>query len=179
MKFTEVVAGQLYGFREVPRKRADLQQVRALESIRSQWKVEWVEPNAGLQDYVKAVNLVVPWNERRQFLQDEESSVRLGEICKQEWPGREHPLSDAVDIILDSTGEEAWIGNRGELLASPDVLERVSRRAGMTLEIQPPNFVDRKGEAHLSFGTGVALAQAFAACEPQTVLLSVDAEQRE
>lgn len=128
---------------------------------------------------MKSVNLVVPWRERRALLTEEKSWERLTETCSREWPGYEHPVTDAVNTVLDSTGEKAWVGRNGEMSAMPDVLERISQRAGMKLEIQHPAFVDRRGEAHFSFETAVALAQGFAASEPQTVLLSVDAEQRE
>jgi hypothetical protein len=178
VKFKEIVPGQLYAFREAPRQKSEFQQVRAIESVRSRWKVEWVEPNPGLTDYVKSVNLIVPWQERRALLREEESWERLIEACSKECPGYEHPLTDAVNIVLESTGENTWVGSKGEWSAMPDVLERIGQRAGMKLEIQYPAFLDRRGEAHLSFATAADLAQAFAASEPQTVLLSVEAEQR-
>jgi hypothetical protein len=128
---------------------------------------------------VKSVNLVVPWKERRVFLKDEACWDQLIEHCQHEWPGTEHPLTEAVLTVLESSGESIWIGNRGELSARPDVLERVSTRAGVGLEMKAPAFVDRDGEVHHPFENAVTLAQAFAACEPETVLLTVDALQRQ
>jgi len=64
--------GQEYGYRDSPKRRDDLQRVKVIEKVRAKWKVEWVEPNPGLQDYVKSVQLVVPWGKRRAFLKNEE-----------------------------------------------------------------------------------------------------------
>ena len=138
MELKEIDVGQDYGYRESPRQRSPLQHVRVIERVRSKWKVEWIEPNPGLQDYVKSANLVVPWKGRRTFLRDEESWDRLHDACDREWPGHEHPLSEAVDTIFDSTGERISVGNRGELSGPPDALERVAQRAGIKLEIRVP-----------------------------------------
>lgn len=178
MQLSDIRIGQEYGYRDAPRQRGPLQQVKVIERVRSKWKVEWIEPNPGLQDYVKSVNLVVRWKERRAFLRDEDSWERLEDVCDREWPGHEHPLSEAVDLVLGSTGENIWVGNRGELSAAPDVLERVTQRAGIKLEVQVPAFIDRTGEAHFPFEKAVTFAQAFAATEPETVLLGVEAAQR-
>ena len=102
MELKDIHPGQEYGYREIPRQRSELQQVRVIERVRSKWKIEWIEPTPGLVDYVKSVNLVVRWKERRK---DEESWSLLVDFCDREWPGNEHPLSEAVDTILTSTGK--------------------------------------------------------------------------
>jgi hypothetical protein len=87
-------------------------------------------------------------------------------------------VGKAVDTVLESTGELIWVGNYGQMSCAPDVLERLSLRASHDLSISSPGFVDRSGEAHLPFDSALQFAQAFAAAEPQTVLLQVDTEER-
>lgn len=173
MDKNDIHLGHEYGYRELPKRHDDLQRVRVLERVRSQWKVEWVEPDAGLQDYVKSVNLVVPWKERRAFLREEKYWDRLHEVGLVSWPGDRHPLSDAVDTVLESSGELVWV-HRGVLSGDPDALAHLSQRAQSDLTIEPPGFVDRAGEVHLPFDSAVQLAMALAAQEPQTVLLQVE-----
>ena len=66
MQSFDIHPGQEYGYRDSPKRRDDLQRVKVIEKVRAKWKVEWVEPNLGLQDYVKSVQLVVPWGKRRE-----------------------------------------------------------------------------------------------------------------
>jgi len=176
----EIQIGHDYGYRDVPKRPDDLQRVKVLEKVRAKWKVEWVDPHPGLQDYVKSAQLVVPWGKRREFLKDEENWVRLVEVCSHSWPGHDHPLSEAVDLILSSTGElGVYVGNRGELNTPPDALERVLQRAKLELPIERPGYRSSDGTLRLPFECAVTLARAFAAAEPQTILLEVDtSEQR-
>jgi hypothetical protein len=174
----EIIIGQEYGYREKPRQKGPLERVRILERVRSQWKVEWIEPNPGLQDFVKSTHLLTPWRESKEFLRDEASWDALSQRCDQTWPGGEHALSEAVDTVLESTGELIYVGNHGELTCTPEVLERLAQRASIELRLEPPGFVDRKGQAHLPFDAALTLAQAFSAAEPETVLLQVNTAQR-
>lgn len=180
MQSIDIHLGKDYGYRDVPKHRVELQRVKVLEKVRAKWKVEWVDPHPGLQDYVKSAQLVVPWGKRREFLKDEENWDRLVEVCSQSWPGHEHPLNEAVDLIIASTGElSIYLGNRGELNSPPDVLERVLQRAKVELPIERPAYRGSDGILHLPFDSAVVLARGFAAAEPQTVLLDVEtSEQR-
>lgn len=177
MQAFEIHVDQEYGYREAPTRGGELQHVKVLDHVRSKWKVEWVDPHRGLQDYVRSVQLVVPWKERRAFLTEEENWQRLTEVCGRTWPGHSHPLSEAVDAVFDSTGEIVWVDNHGSLSASPDAIERIGRRAGYAPPMVPPAFVDRQGAAHYPFDTAVTLAQTFATAEPQTVLMEVETNQ--
>lgn len=178
MQGVDIHPGQEYGFRDVPKHRDELQRIRVLEKVRSKWRVEWIEPNPGLQEYVRSVQIVVPWGKRRAFLKDEENWNRLVEACAHTWPGNGHPLSEAIDLILDATGEPGiYVGNRGELNASPDALDRVLERAKAVIPIERPGYRGSDGDLHLPFDTAVTLARAFAAAEPQTVLLEVETSE--
>jgi hypothetical protein len=125
------------------------------------------------------MQLVVLWKDRRSFLRDEDN-WHLLEACGSSWPGHDHPLSEAVDLIIDSTGErEIYVGNRGELCCSEGALDRVQQRANIEISIDKPGFRDRQNTLRLPFEVAVTLARAFAAAEPQTVLLQVEtSEQR-
>jgi hypothetical protein len=57
---TDIVVGVEYGFRQKPRPANDLEHVRVLEKARSKWRVEWIDPNPGLTDYVTSGQIVVP-----------------------------------------------------------------------------------------------------------------------
>jgi hypothetical protein len=175
----DIHTGQDYGYRDHPKRRDELQRVKVLEKVRAKWKVEWVEPNPGLQDYVKSVQLVVPWGKRRAFLKDEENWDLLVEACSRSWPGHDHPLSEAVDLIIDSTGEPGiCVGNHGELTSRADTLGRVLQRSNLELVLEKPAFRGSDGELRLPFDSAVTLARAFAAAEPQTVLLEVETSER-
>ena len=125
----DIVVGQEYGYREKPQQKGSLERVRVLDRVRSQWKVEWLDPNRGLQDFVKSNHLVIPWPERKEFLRDEASWDTLERYCDTYWPGFEHPLSDAVDTILESTGELISIGKCGDLSCEPEVLRACRRES--------------------------------------------------
>jgi hypothetical protein len=99
----------------------------------------------------------------------------LVEHCAEEWPGHQHPVSSAVDAVLDTTGEYAYVDNRGIWNAGGGSADRIAKRAGFELHRQPPAFTDRDGVEHFPFGEALRLAMAFAAAEPALVLLAVDA----
>src|SRR5579863_9990931 len=64
-----------YPFREKRSPGAPLQHVRVIEHVRrDKWKVEWIEPNPGLVDYVESGQLVVPWKEHKALLKEEENA---------------------------------------------------------------------------------------------------------
>lgn len=178
MQAFEIHPGNEYGYRDNPKQEGELQRVKVLEHVRSKWKVEWVDPNPGLVDYVRSAQLVVAWRDRKAFLQEEQNWIRLNEACNQTWPGQQHPISEAVDLILDSTGELLFVDNIGALSASTDGVQRVARRANYELQLNPPAFVDRQGTAHLPFETALDLARAFARAESRAVLMQVDTEQQ-
>ena len=158
-----------------------MQKVRVLEHVRSgRWKVEWVDPNPGLVDYVKSANIICRWADHRAVIRDEQRYQRLREVSDRLWPGDEHPLTEAVGAVLGSTGEDLY-PVYGVLTAPPDVIERVCARSGVERDALPDDlhsFVDRAGTQHLSFGAALHLAKAFAAMEPDIVLLNVDTAER-
>jgi hypothetical protein len=170
----DIVVGAEYGFRQKAVPGSELEHVRVLEKVRAQWRVEWVEPNPGLTDFVKSAQLVVPWKQRRAFLRDEENWRRIREASEVGWPGHEHPVTDAVDEVLLATGEDLATGNSGVLSADPGAIQRVCDRATISVPTPLVAYRDSSGSVHLPFESALVIAQAFAAAEPATVLASVE-----
>jgi hypothetical protein len=88
--------------------------------------------------------------------------------------------SDAVEAILESTGESsAWLSGNG--LSMPrDAIERLARRAGLDgdpAKLDPLGFQDSFGNIHLPPQGAEILARAFAAAEPETVLTYIEGEE--
>jgi hypothetical protein len=83
---------------------------------------------------------------------------------------------------VDRGGETLWTGtgmSGGVLSARFDVLDRVRMRAGGHALDSSVGYTDRHGMRHTSFDSAVRLAQALAAEEPQTMLIHVEAEERQ
>jgi hypothetical protein len=178
MQAFQIEVGSEYGFRENPLRQAALQRVKVVDHIRRKWKVQWISPNDGLVDYVRSAQLVVPWQDRTTFLADESNWDRLKEACHQSWPGNSHPVSEAVDLIFDSTGEVVWVDNSGALCGPIDALERIGQRASWKVQLVSPAFIDRDETARFPFDIALDLARAFAKSEPQAVLWEVESLER-
>lgn len=147
----DIVPGRDYAYRPSFRQHTPLERVRAIELVRGRRKVEWIDPNPGLTDYVRAVNLIVPWPGAKAFLKEESRMDALVARCDDEWPGNEHPVSTAVDTVLDTTGEAIAVDNHGVTTADDGVIERVAARARVELPVAPPAFTDRFKRDHFPF----------------------------
>src|SRR4051794_40851214 len=115
--------------REPPRPGVEFEHVRVLEKVRSRWRVEWIEPNPGLVDFVKSANLITPWRERKAFVRDERSAASLARSSEPGWDGYDGPLTGAVDLVFEATGEGLETGKGGVLDFQFATLERVCARA--------------------------------------------------
>ncbi len=88
-------------------------------------------------------------------------------------------MVDAVQQVLESTGEDMDF-SRGALSLLPEALERIKSRAGATTHGEPIYaYRDRFGMIHWPFEACVELAQKFCAAEPSTVLVGIEASERE
>ena len=89
MDRSQIHPGEEYGVREPSKRGLELQHVKVIESVRAgKWRVEWIDPNPGLVDYAKSVNIIVPWRQRRAFLRDEQHEERLeNAIERSGFPG--------------------------------------------------------------------------------------------
>jgi hypothetical protein len=150
-----------------------------IERVRAgKWRVEWVDPNPGLVDFVKSGALVCRWSERRAVERDERNAQELRAVADRTWPGTEHPLENAAIEVIESTGEQQVTLWKGLLSGPPDAVDRIATRAGYQF---PPNvgYVDRKGQRHLPWEVGLELAKCLAAVEPRTVLGHIETTERE
>lgn len=178
MESKDIVPGKEYALREASIEGGEFQHVRAIERVRSsKWRVEWIEPNPGLIDYVRSAAFVCPWPERKKVAKDERNAAKLKQEIAKSWPGDYHPLHNAVNGVLDSTGEDLVV-YRGILSGPRDMFERVAARAGLEWEDGVNSYTDRYGECHHSWSKALELAKAFTVAEPHTVLLHIDIGER-
>jgi hypothetical protein len=114
------------------------------------------------------------------LLRDEERAARRDEYT-QTIPGG-GGLAPAASAVLVSTGEpSAWVEVTGTAMGG-DELQRIMDRAnfaGEPADLHPMAYRDRHGEVHLPLAAAAALAQAFAAAEPQTVIGYLDDYEEE
>lgn len=180
MNKADIHPGKEYAVREPVGAGGDFQHVRVIEPVRrSHWRVEWIDPNPGLVDFLKSANFIVPWGERRAFLRDEQRAEALALATARTFPGDDSPIGRAVESVLECTGELNLHLYKGSLSFEREPLERVATRVGIDPPSHPTGYKDRHGREHLPFSCALTLAEAFAAAEPRTVLDSVDADERE
>ena len=119
MQKADIKVGREYALRESRTPGTPLQHVRIVEHIRrNKWRAEWIEPNPGLKDYVESQHLVVPWQQGKAFLRDEESEQRLREHNARLGGIDDSPVAVAVGEVLASTGEHLMV-LEGALICHP------------------------------------------------------------
>jgi hypothetical protein len=178
---SDIKVGGEYAIREPAKKGVEFQRVKALEFVRgNKWKVEWLEPNPGLIDYLASKNFIVPWSKRTAFLRDEQRAENLQRANEMAgFPGESHPMSTAVQLVFDAVGDRDIHIYRGVLTSNGDALERLAARAGVPSPQNHAAYKDRLGALHHPWSTALELAQRFAGREPRTVLDDIDATERE
>lgn len=165
-----------YAFREKPTPGTTMQHVRVIEHVRKKkWKVQWIDPNPGLIDYVESAQLIVPWRARRAFLEDEESAQRIAAWNEQHgYASPDSPVVRALEQVFESVGDD-FNFHKGCLTCMPEVLDRFRTRIGSErAELAYPAYVDRHGVVHLPFDEVLELGHRFCASEPTSVLLGVE-----
>lgn len=169
-----------YALREKRLPGTPFQRVRIIEHIRgNKWKAEWIDPNPGLVHYVESGQLICPWKEHKAFLKEETEAQRLRKHNETHGYIPESPLTKAVEQVF-ATVKDGIQFYRGVLSGSPAALERVRQRAGMTgAPNSPVMYADRQGTIHLPFDYALELGRKFCTAEPSTVLVDVEATERE
>jgi hypothetical protein len=167
-----------YALREKLLRGAPFQRVRTIEHIRgNKWKVEWIEPNPGLVDYVKSGQLIVPWKDHRAFLKEEAAETNIREHNERRGYVKDSPPDDALSEIFEAMGERITY-YRGQLTGAPEAIDRIKSRAGMeTGAKSSAAYTDREGVLHVPFDEALELGRAFCAREPQTVLVKIEAAE--
>jgi hypothetical protein len=183
MEKQALVEGRFYAYRESGALGTPFLKIKLLEKVtgRPKVKVRFENgPYPGLEEYALTRRLVVPWGDRKALVRDEERLEQLQEHARRS--GRNVALAEAVANVLASSGEpSAWAEWDGVSMPE-DELERIARRAGLekpVVELHPLAFCDRRGDLHLPLEAGEALARAFAAAEPETVLMAIRDDEEE
>jgi len=125
-------------------------------------------------------------HESQPFLNDETRLLKLLEAAAQQWKERgDANVEEAINSVFEARGEDAYLessgGNIGMASLSLAAARRMLVRTGLDwdpLSLDPLAFVDRDGMLHLPFDAALRLAQAFAAAEPNSVVISTNAKQR-
>jgi hypothetical protein len=137
-------------------------------------------PHPGLEEYVRTANLVVRWGDRAAVLRDEERSRRIDEHARQS--RADSAIVEAVSSILESSGEPSAGAATGGLEMPQSELERIMRRAGIEGDFASLHYLafrNRRGEVEMPLDGAETLAGAFAAAEPETVLMYLSDRESE
>lgn len=180
MDKSNIIAGGEYGIREKRTSGTPLERVRVLQHIRrNKWKAKWIEPNPGLIDYVESAQIVVPWKEHKAFLKDEENAQRLADQNQRDGYKEGSPIALAVEQVFESVGESLDC-QRGVISGTTDAFDRIRTRAKVPNVSEPAgSYQDRLRTTHWPFRAGLELARAFCAAEPSTVLVGIEATERQ
>jgi hypothetical protein len=180
MDKSQITPGAEYAIREPVAVGVEFQRVKVLERVRgAKWRVEWIDPNPGLVDFTESRNIVVAWQERKEFLRDERNDATLErDVRESGFPGNQHPVAQAVHTVIAATGEPDMYVWHGVLNYPVDALPRVAHRAGIDVPTHPAGYINRHGRGRLPWTVAMTLAQAFARNEPTTVLDLIDTEER-
>ncbi len=161
------------------RRSEPLEKVKLIAKVgrRGHVKIRYEEgEHPGLEEYVQTRQLVVPWGEVRALHNDEERVERIRSAVN-----RDSAREEAVSSVLAASGEPS--ADCGDWLSMPkDELQRIVDRAGLSEapeELHPLGFVDRHGAVHLPLDGAERLARAFAAAEPENVLMYIDDQEEE
>ncbi len=180
MEKTKIVSRNEYAIRDMRLSNEPFQHVQILEHIRgNKWKARWIDPNPGLVDYVESGQIIAPWKERQTFLKDEQNAERLVEHNRHCGYKGSSPIVKAVTQVFESCGEEVDF-SQGVLSGTPELIGRIRIRAGHRGESALAlSYLDRHGRLHWPFDAAVDLAMKFCSKEPATVLVSIEATERQ
>lgn len=177
MQSAEIEVGRKYAMREKVTPGEPLIQVRVVDKVGRGGHIKvhrLSDPHSGLEEYVKTRQLVARWTERNVFLGDE----KLGQKFAQEKPEKNQALVGAIDTVISATGYgDAWTKDDGTVHMEATEVREIARRAGLPQDLEklhPVAYVDRSGCMHLPVQLAEELSRAFAAAEPQTVLMYIE-----
>jgi hypothetical protein len=183
MQADELEIGRFYAYREGSLTSGDPLKVKLLEKIGRGGKVKIRfedGPHPGLDEYVRTRQLIVPWGQRKALLRDEERAQRLSEHHARTRPAQ--ATAHAIGQVLASSGEPgAWCEPSG-LSMEESELQRIVDRAGLEqplLQLHGLAYRDRRGYVHLPVEAAETVARAFAAAEPETVLMAIEDRESE
>ncbi|MHB1344026.1 MAG: hypothetical protein ACYCX3_06670 [Thermoleophilia bacterium] len=182
MQSYAIEVGHKYGMREKVSPGEPLIQVQMLEKAgkRGHVKVRRLsEPRAGLEDWVKTRQLIVPWGERHAFLKDEDREAQF-DLAR---PKPNQALAGAIETIMHATGyDDAGADDDGTVHMDAAELRELARLSGLPRKLEdlhPLAYVDRHGDLHLPLAVAEQLARAYASAESESVLMYIEDEEKE
>lgn len=172
--------GRSYAYREKRVPDVPMLKVKLLDKVgrKGKVKVRFEDgPHPGLEEYVSTRQIVCAWGQRSAVLRDERRAAQPAEYAGRL---RDKAVSEAASAVLESTGEAgAYVGETVTMM-SEDELQRIFDRAGLEMEpaaLHVFGYCDRVGHVHLPLDAMLTVAKAFAAAEPQTVLVYLDDQE--
>ena len=132
----------------------------------TRWRVEYLDPNPGLVDFVTSANLIVAWTQRTGLARDEQRHETLVGCSEQRWDGPDSPLTEAVNEVLEATGEDLDARQHGIICSPPEVLERVAQRAGIDPATHVYGYRVQNETNRLPFECALTLGRAIANRRP-------------
>ena len=178
---SEIKPGSEYAVREKRTHGTPFQRVRIIEHVRAnKWKAKWVGPNPGLVDYIESGQLIVPWKEHKAFLKEEASEDRIQKYNDDHgYTDRNRPVITALEQVFQSAADGVTL-TKGCLIGAPESIGRLKARARIDAAKESfVAYVDRQGKLHIPFDEALELARKFCAAEPATVLVDVEATERD
>ena len=171
-------AGRHYAYREKRTPGSPFFKIKYIEKAegKGQIKIRYEDgPHPGLEEYVRPQSIICPWGQRKAVERDEQRIQRLADHHAGSRADR--ALAWAITAVLCSTGEpSAWCEPDGVTMPEEEI-DRIIDRAGLkerAADLHPLAFCDREGNVHLPIEAAEAVGRAFAAAEPETVLMSIE-----
>ncbi len=182
----ELRCGEKYGFRERPLfEDAPLQCIQLLKHIRGRkWQVRWIDTHPGLTDYVDSAQILIPWTERKAYLQEERDREAMSLHNESVGFQQDSVLAEAVHDVFENIGDQGHFDVKHGSMSGPiEAIERLRVRAKLTEEelsaATPYSYIERSGRLRLPYERAVNFARAFAMQEPAGILAIIDSRERD
>jgi hypothetical protein len=176
---SELKAGAEYAFREKRVPGTPLARIKLIQHVRgNKWKARWIDTHPGLVDYVTTSQILVPWKEHKQFLQEEKDLAHLREYNLSHGYDGNFPVCEALQQVFESVKDEIRY-DRGILRTTLEPLHRLRARSRLSeYVLQAPAFRGRDGSLRLPHDQAEELARKFCMAEPAPVLIDIETTER-
>lgn len=182
----ELRCGEKYGFREKPRlEDASLQCIQLLKHIRGRkWQVRWVDTHPGMVDYIDSAQILIPWSERKAYLQEERDRDAMTRHNHALGFESDSVVAEAIHDVFENIGDKGHFDfKHGSMSGSLDVIERLRVRAKLSEDelgpTTPHSYIERSGRLRLPYECALNFARAFCRQEPAGVLARIEAGERD
>lgn len=182
----ELRCGDKYAFRERPlHEDGPLQCIQLVKHIRGRkWQVRWIDTHPGLVDYIDSAQILVPWVDRKAYLQERHDRETLRRHNSGVGFERDSAVADAVHTVFENIGDGGHFDCKdGSMSGSIDTIERLRLRAKLTegelSATTPYSFIERSGRLRLPYECALNFARAFSRQEPAGILAAIEASERE